>query len=554
MKYSLLVALLFLTFYAHAQLPQADNRVPGVLLIEAQADQKELAGCLQEIKDQYPSMQLHALAPRFHAWKLEFPEGAIDLEWAFNMTLTCDLVQSVSFDYYLEPRDQTPDDSFYENQWNLEIIQAPAVWDITTGGSTLQNDTIVIAVLDSGFDLEHEDLADAVWTNSLEAQGTPGEDDDNNGYVDDLHGWNFIDDTPIHPQDPHGSAVAGILGAQGNNGKGITGVNWNVQWIPMTASTVSQIVEAYNYLLELRQRYNQTQGAEGAFLVASNASIGLDKVFCSDVPIWAAVYDPLGEAGVLSVGATANGEWDVDLEGDVPTTCTSEYLIGVTNTTREDQKFDSAAFGSTSIDLGAPGGPADQGVFTTDWFGGYEESFGGTSAAAPHVAGAIGLLYSLPSADLAELAHQDPAQAARLVRDAILGGTDPLPSLEGISVTGGRLNVYQSMWYLHGVFQDIQPADSPLEYTERRGIIRILPNPVQAGESFQVYFGTRELDPIHFRLFNSVGQLVYELEVASNLFEDQVVELPTENLTQGVYFLMMENGRSPITQRIMVLR
>jgi hypothetical protein len=110
------------------------------------------------------------------------------------------------------------------------------------------------------------------------------------------------------------------------------------------------------------------------------------------------------------------------------------------------------------------------------------------------------------------------------------------------------------MWYLHGVFQDIQPVNTPLEYTERRGIIRIFPNPVQAGDRVQVYFGTRELDPIQLRLFNGVGQLIYELEVSSNLFEDQVVELPTENLTQGVYFLMMENGRSPITQRIMVLR
>ncbi|MEO1715114.1 MAG: S8 family serine peptidase, partial [Bacteroidota bacterium] len=353
----------------------------------------------------------------------------------------------------MEERNLEPNDPFFQNQWGMDLIQAPGVWEFTTGGLTANGDTIVIGVLDSGFDIDHADLVDNLWTNWAEKNGLAGVDDDQNGYVDDVYGYNFAQNKPEHADGNHGNPVTGILGASGNNEKGVSGVNWSVKVVPMTVFTDFDIIEAYQYVKDLRDLYQNSNGTEGAFVVTTNASLGLSNRFCGEFPLWGAMYDQIGPSGILSVAATTNEDQDVEEVGDMPTTCLSDYLLSVTNSDRDDVKVQRAGFGAESIDLAAPGGPFGDGTYTILTENGYDISFGGTSASCPHVAGAVALLYSLPSQRLADDALNRPGETALLIREAILAGVDELPSLQGQTVTGGRLNVYQSMLYIHSFYQ-----------------------------------------------------------------------------------------------------
>ena len=453
--------------------------------------------------------------------------------------------------YYLESRSVTPNDPFFDSQWSLLRIQAPEAWAFTTGGQTALGDTIVVAVMDDGFDLEHPDLIDNLWVNRAELEGLPGVDDDMNGYPDDVQGWNFDDTTPILPIRSHGTSVLGILGASGDNGAGLTGINWHIRILPMSVRTIGDMIEAYAYVYQLRKRYNDTGGAEGVCIAAPNASLGFSKVFCTEFPALHDILDSLGQEGVLNAAATANGDWDVDEVGDIPTSCASEFLIAVTNADIRDEKIPTAAYGAAAIDLAAPGGDPLEGILTTDAPGAYKENFGGTSAACPHVAGAIALLHALPSEELARLIREQPAESARLIKEAILEGADSLQAFQGITLSGGRLNLYRSALYLHGAFQPIE-LDDPGQYADRRRMIRVYPNPLFSGEPIQIVYGSRNLEPVTVRLFNALGQQLQQISLGPEAFGSQFIELPTANLAAGTYWVVLENGISPIAEKVII--
>ncbi len=350
-----------------------------------------------------------------------------------------------------------PNDPRYDDQWQYRntgqlagVIGAdhnvePA-WDITTGGVTVNGDTIVVAVLDDGVDTDHEDLINNLWRNHDEIPGN-GIDDDNNGYIDDYLGWNTAGGGPGDGNvdagaGNHGTPVAGIIGAQGNNNLGVAGTNWNVKLMTIRnnfASSEAEVIQAYSYALEARERYDQTGGAEGAYVVATNASWGRPFGRPEESPLWCGLYDRLGTAGILNAGATDNLSINVEEEGDLPSLCPSEHLVIVTNLTTFDVK-DAAAFGRISVDLGAYG----RDVFNTTVGNNYGY-FDGTSAATPGVAGAIALLYSTPCAAFGELLEADPALATLRVRAALLSSVQPNASLTGITVTGGRLDIAAAM-------------------------------------------------------------------------------------------------------------
>ena len=247
-------------------------------------------------------------------------------------------VASVEQNYYLEKRDTPPNDSFYEEQWSLPIIQIEDVWQVSQGGTTVEGDEIVVAIIDSGFKIDHPDLQENIWVNEPELNGVAGVDDDGNGLEDDVYGWNFDDENPFHVVDSHGTAVAGIIGARGDNGIGMAGINWNVKLMLLSVYTSFDIAQAYTYILDMRVAYNNSGGQEGAYVAVTNASLGIKGSWCDEFPSWGELYDPLGEAGILNVAATANSNVDIELEGDMPTSCPSDYLLTVTNTDRNDQK------------------------------------------------------------------------------------------------------------------------------------------------------------------------------------------------------------------------
>lgn len=405
-------------------------------------------------------------------------------------------VEYACFDISVEPRGDMPDDPNLASQWGLFSIGTEKVWEITKGGVSALGDTIVVAILDTGFDINHEDLKGNIWINKGEKPGDKI-DNDQNGYIDDVSGWNFIHQSAMHVADNHGSSVAGIIGAKGNNGKGISGMNWHVKLMVFETRLVSDIIAAYDYIIEQRERYNRTKGKQGAFVVTTNASFGVNKIKCVDQPLWGEMYDRLGAAGILSAAGAANNPWNVDEVGDMPTTCKSDYLMTVLNTNPKDERYAGSAFGAVSIDMGAPG----QNSFSTRNNNEYG-AFHGNSAAAPHLAGAIALLYSIPRQKLAEEAMAFPAQTAMKIRNLLLNNVDKVPSLVSLTSTGGRLNVFSSMLKLLEIYPEKKP-EMPT------GKLLVYPNP--SIDEIYVEIAKPENETSLLSIYNAMGQQVKQI-------------------------------------------
>ena len=317
-----------------------------------------------------------------------------------------------------------PNDVQFGDMWPLDNtgqtggaadadIDAPAAWEVTHGSSSM-----VVAVIDTGVDYAHPDLAGNMWVNVDEVAGD-GIDNDGNGFVDDVHGYDFIngDGDPMDDQG-HGTHVAGTIGAVGNNGLGVTGINWDVQIMALKflgadgSGSGSDAIEAIRYAVD-----------NGA--VISNNSWGGD-------PYSQAMHDAIAEARDqqhIFVAAAGNGNaFGVGIDNDATPFYPSGYdldnVISVAAVDHNDDLGSFSNFGATSVDLAAPG----VNILSTTMGGGYGLNTG-TSMASPHAAGVTSLVWDLHP----DWSYQD-------VIAQVLGSVDPLPELYGVTVTGGRLN------------------------------------------------------------------------------------------------------------------
>ena len=316
-------------------------------------------------------------------------------------------------------------------------IDAPEAWDLSTG-----NLNIVVAIIDTGIDYNHADLAPNMWTNTDEIPGN-GSDDDHNGFVDDVRGWDFvnndndpIDDNDQPPYQPvyHGTHIAGVIGAKGNNGLGVAGVNWNVKLMPAKARDrngqffFNNFINAIDYATQ-----------NGAHL--TNNSYGSYETSPQIILLIENAVVRARTAGRLFVAAAGNDSLNIDAPGHkfYPAGLMEENVIAVASTNNRDELSSFSNWGPLSVDLGAPGGTSlpfsEDDIYSTKRYNAYQY-LAGTSMAAPYVAGVAALAWG----------YRPDAEDYASVKYAIMNSVDPKPSLAGMTLTGGRLNAGKALY------------------------------------------------------------------------------------------------------------
>jgi subtilisin family serine protease len=426
-------------------------------------------------------------------------------------------------------------------QTNLEAVDYYEALKVIESIDYQILDTPIVAIIDNGVNIMHEDLRGNIWRNHSEIPAN-GIDDDGNGFVDDLHGWNFSNNSSDVTADGsgnwHGTPVNGIIGASCGNSVGACGVCPAVRLMNIVkGDSVDSYIESLKYVYTMRDLYNQTDGEQGAFVVAVNCSWGLDSLWAADYQDWCAMYDKLGNVGVLCVNSVPNDNIDVDEFGDMPTTCQSDYLITVTNSKKNGDKVYDAAYGSVSVDLAAPG----DNTYTALNNGGYGH-FGGTSAAAPYVSGTVALLYLLPSDNFQQSVKDNPSQTALAVKESIMNGVKKSESFEGITVSGGQLNIFESVKLLCDNYESQYIYEKKL--FEPLKIVSVSPNPAKTRVSLRLE--CQEDIDISFNITDLSGRAF----IKENIFANQginSVPIDVDCLINGIYIINIHSHNS--TQR-----
>ncbi|MFP5261458.1 MAG: S8 family peptidase [Blastocatellia bacterium] len=365
-------------------------------------------------------------------------DGSLSVEEAVRQAASDPRVEYAEPNYLLYSAN-TPNDTLFNQQWGLyntgflgqgkpgSDIGATRAWDYTTG-----SDDVVVAVIDTGVDLSHVDLSPNAWVNRAERPGN-GVDDDNNGYVDDVNGWNFVTGRPTTydnaDTDWHGTHVSGIVGAAGNNGIGVTGVAWHVKLMSLKfvgdkSGSTADAVRAINYAIDQRRR--------GVGVRVINASWGgpFESASLKSAIIAA------GDAGILFVCASGNGgddEYgdDVDATPEYPAAWSREIpsIISVAAVTSTDDLAYFSNYGRTTVQVAAPG------FLVMSTTPGNQYGMGsGTSMATPHISGIAALVFS-----------RQPSLTPAQVRQRIVATADPVASLVSAVTSSGRANAYNAV-------------------------------------------------------------------------------------------------------------
>lgn len=328
-----------------------------------------------------------------------------------------------------EPYGGAPNDTEFSKQWALANTGQPDGWGragqvgVDAGivkGWSLQTGRkdVIIAEIDSGVNYKHQELADNIWVNQAELNGKAGVDDDNNGFVDDIHGYDFVnnDGDPIDDHG-HGTQVASVMAAKVNNGYGIAGVVWNVSLMPIKFASKDG-----KGTHELGIRAIQYATQMGAHIINNswggrNYSEILEKV-----------VEEANKKNILFVAAAGNSGWDNAETPIFPASLKNENVISVASYDQHGQMWSGSCYGNTTVHIGAPG------VDIAGIWGDSPRRMIGTSMAAPYVAGVAALVLS-----------QEPQLTVLELKNRLLSTARPLAGLRGKTITGGSVDAFYAL-------------------------------------------------------------------------------------------------------------
>jgi subtilisin family serine protease len=429
---------------AYSQARRSPAYVEGEVIVKLRADVADLTD--QDIPEfilRAPGARAEPLSERAHAANLVRLDGRLSVEQAVAQAEADPRVEYAEPNYLYELHDTRPNDPRFGDEWGLmnpvfslsggatpADIGATRAWDITIGSSDL-----VVAIIDTGVDISHEDLAANIWTNPREIAGN-GVDDDGNGLVDDVHGWNFRDKNAEvfvgASEDLHATHVSGTIGAVGNNGIGVAGVAWHVQLMPLKfigsagKGSTSDAISAIQYVID--------QKKSGVNVRVINASWGGPSAS-------QALHDKIQEAGdngIVFVCSAGNDREDNDgPNADYPAGFASSLsnVISVAAIDSTDGLASFSNYGHTGASVAAPG----QAILSTTPHtasqpnGAYEQ-LSGTSMASPHVAGVVALLLST-----------EPQLSPAEVKQRIIATAEPTDALVSKIAASGRVNAYNAL-------------------------------------------------------------------------------------------------------------
>jgi subtilisin family serine protease len=327
-----------------------------------------------------------------------------------------DLLNTQTDSYY------TPVDPKFDQLWGIHNagnlrgsvagadVDAKRAWDVTTGSRSIR-----IAVIDTGIDYNHPDLADQMWVNSAELNGQPGVDDDGNGYVDDIHGYDFAnnDGDPVDGNS-HGTHCAGTIGAS-HNSIGVAGVMKDVEFVAVKfltdagSGTTEAAIKSIDYATKV-----------GVDLMSNSwGGGGRSQALLEAI-------ERANNAGIVFTAAAGNSSTNNDSSPHYPSNYNVDNVISVAATTSADELASFSCYGRNTVHIAAPGHQ----ILSTVKNGQYA-SYSGTSMATPHVSGVIGLL-------LANESGLTPLE----IRDRVMETSDPVRALKGKTINGGRVNAY----------------------------------------------------------------------------------------------------------------
>jgi len=410
-----LVLLLLLPAVAAWADPPANGHVPDRVIIKfkANASQHDKDLILRDLGAKH--------LKHFKRIKSDLEEiSGVSVEDAVQRYHGNPKIEFIEPDYVLTA-DDVPNDPMFDQLWAMQNtgqtggtpgadISAVNAWDVFTG-----SEDVVIGVIDTGVDYLHPDLAANIWTNPGEIPGN-GIDDDGNGFVDDIHGWDFInDDNDPMDDNGHGTHTSGTIGAIGNNGIGVTGVNHTVKIMALKflsasgSGSTSDAIDCIEYATMMGVRLTSNSWGGGGYSEAMRQAIA-----------------DAGAAGVLFVAAAGNSSSNNDVNPHYPSSYDLDNIVSVAATDHNDELASFSCYGPTSVDLAAPG--VD--ILSTLPGNAYG-THSGTSMATPHVSGVLGLVFG-----------RFPGISALDAKALVLDAVDPVASLDGVVLTGGRLNAF----------------------------------------------------------------------------------------------------------------